>query len=434
MRKSSQVKSSQVKEILASLLGFPLVELVVIAIYNLCGNCSSNRRKSGGKCVRFAAFTLIELLVVIAIIGILIALLLPAVQAAREAARRMQCSNSHKQVGLALHNYHDVNNALPATNSYNRFGNGGTAPGYSAFFALCPYIEQQARYDGIKSSYDTVGAGYPHPLLQGIIPALLCPSDGDATQPGQNTTGAGVISNNARTNLVLNVGDHFAANNDPDAPASQAFGRSRAPFYPTNKNGGTLVWVNVYKNFGAITDGLSNTIGISETLGSTAENSNDAKRFVVYLDITGSGGADMSPYTKSPAFCRDSVLDSDRRHLKPSVVDGTGANVHRGHNFAQGFTSRIGFTASLPPNSPSCNGRYSTDHNDNARNGWGIFSVTSNHTGGVNIGLLDGSVRFISDTINSGDLNAIVISSGPSPYGAWGELATINGGEAVSVL
>jgi prepilin-type N-terminal cleavage/methylation domain-containing protein/prepilin-type processing-associated H-X9-DG protein len=378
------------------------------------------------------AFTLVELLVVIAIIGVLVALLLPAVQAAREAARRMQCSNCHKQVSLALHNYHDINNTLPAINSGVVFVSGQIAPGYSALFALCPYIEQTARYEGILSNPTMIGAGNPHPLLQGTIPTLLCPSDGDATSPGQNTTSAGDLGNNARSSIVLNVGDHFAANSQPSAPASKTFGISRAPFYPTYDNS-TKIWENVFKSFSAITDGLSNTMGISETLSSTSENSIEAKQFVVYLDITGSSGETVAPYTKSPAFCRDSVLDpNNRRYLLQSVVNATGANVHRGHNFAQGFVARIGFTAALPPNSPSCNGRYSTDHNDNARQGWGIFSVTSNHTGGVNIGLLDGSVRFISDTIDSGDLNAVIVSSGPSPYGIWGALASVNSNESVS--
>jgi prepilin-type processing-associated H-X9-DG protein len=333
---------------------------------------------------------------------------------------------------LALHNYHDINNTLPAINSGVAFASGQFVPGYSALFALCPFIEQTARYEGIVNNPTMIGAGNPHPFLQGKIPALLCPSDEDAFAPGQNTTATGIVGNNARSSIVLNVGDQFAANSRPTAPASQAFGIARSPFYPAYDES-AAVWVNVFKSFAAITDGLSNTMGISEILGVTSEKSTDAKRFVVYLNIAASGGEDVAPYTESPAFCRDSVLDpNDRRSLLQTVVTATDANVHRGHNFAQGFVTRIGFTAALPPNSPSCNGRYSTDHNDNARNGWGIFSVTSNHTGGVNVGLLDGSVRFISDTINSGNLNAVVVSSGASPYGIWGALATANGDESLS--
>src|SRR5688500_17646541 len=91
-----------------------------------------------------SAFTLVELLVVIAIIGVLVALLLPAVQAAREAARRSQCSNNLKQLGLAAHNFHDTQNKLPSS---IRPGGLTTAPRIAGLTLLLPFIEQKNAYD-----------------------------------------------------------------------------------------------------------------------------------------------------------------------------------------------------------------------------------------------------------------------------------------------
>jgi len=126
------------------------------------------------------AFTLVELLVVIAIIGILIALLLPAVQAAREAARRSQCTNNLKQAGLAMHNYHSSTKALPARKSYS------LSTRASGWIALLPYLEQSALYQQFQAMTPPLGAEastYTHypwavaPSNNTTVPAVLCPSD-----------------------------------------------------------------------------------------------------------------------------------------------------------------------------------------------------------------------------------------------------------------
>ncbi|MDR2706336.1 MAG: DUF1559 domain-containing protein, partial [Planctomycetaceae bacterium] len=100
-------------------------------------------------------FTLVELLVVIAIIGVLIAMLLPAVQAAREAARRMQCSNHLKQFGISLHNYHDIHGSFPASESVFHWPDC-----YSAQTVLLPFVEQIARYEMFVSTIASAGGSY----------------------------------------------------------------------------------------------------------------------------------------------------------------------------------------------------------------------------------------------------------------------------------
>jgi prepilin-type N-terminal cleavage/methylation domain-containing protein len=129
---------------------------------------------------RRRGFTLIELLVVIAIIAILIALLLPAVQQAREAARRTQCKNNLKQIGLALHNYHDAHDCFP-------FGWGGTrpatgSPGYSAISQLLPFFDQAPLYNTINFSLPLTDPANDVPRRQ-ELPILRCPSDFDNPQP-----------------------------------------------------------------------------------------------------------------------------------------------------------------------------------------------------------------------------------------------------------
>lgn len=118
-----------------------------------------------------AAFTLVELLVVIAIIGILVGLLLPAVQSAREAARRLQCQNNLKQIGLAVHNYHDVHRQFPWVNA------NSTLSGGSLFVSILPYVEQGnafQRYDFTKSNRDP----FNRQVVAQQLPFYYCPSDG----------------------------------------------------------------------------------------------------------------------------------------------------------------------------------------------------------------------------------------------------------------
>jgi prepilin-type N-terminal cleavage/methylation domain-containing protein len=159
---------------------------------------------------KYPAFTLIELLVVVAIIGILVALLLPAVQSAREAARRVQCNNNLKQIGLALHNYHDTYKSFPSGYVYpSGFATNAAAANHESWGWLAltlPFLEQQALHDqlGVTSQplyrgFATGGAAFQD-LVSTAIPGFICPSDTEYNKPGnvhQNRhfeDGAGVVA------------------------------------------------------------------------------------------------------------------------------------------------------------------------------------------------------------------------------------------------
>jgi prepilin-type N-terminal cleavage/methylation domain-containing protein/prepilin-type processing-associated H-X9-DG protein len=169
---------------------------------------------------RRPGFTLIELLVVIAIIGILVALLLPAVQKVREAANRMKCQNNLKQIGLALHNYHNVYNCLPPSALMYSFSTA--TPDYSWIALLLPFIEQDGLFNTCNIPINPLGASPDATLLANSFPILLCPSDPSGTTSWtMNTdtfgTPAGV------TNYFACLGSNWGGDPGPNAWASQGW-------------------------------------------------------------------------------------------------------------------------------------------------------------------------------------------------------------------
>jgi prepilin-type N-terminal cleavage/methylation domain-containing protein/prepilin-type processing-associated H-X9-DG protein len=197
---------------------------------------------------RSSGFTLVELLVVIAIIGILIALLLPAVQAAREAARRSQCTNNMKQIGLALHNYHDTYKTFPAGFLY-RGGNGKCNYGWNV--AIMPFMEQQPFYDqldpGTIPCYDRYKAGASaadRALLQTPFDTLRCPSD-DGPELALNINFGG--SNRFR----VAVSNYVASCGYGDRPTK-------------DDECGGVFYGNSWKKFADIKDGTTNTFAVGE--------------------------------------------------------------------------------------------------------------------------------------------------------------------------
>ncbi len=365
-----------------------------------------------------SAFTLVELLVVIAIIGILIGLLLPAVQAAREAARRMQCTNNLKQYALAIQNYVDSNQKMPASRcqagSYGAFGNdrsqlnnsGGNC-GYSMNFALLPYIEQQSVYQSIVSSTETPTPweGGKGGLLDARITSFLCPSDGMSEQPAPNNDYIW------RSNVIVARGDAmwdsemltgWSTNNDQ---------RLRALFNPFE-----------WKNMSAAVDGTSNTLCCSETVSAPSVSSTRIKGGVIGT-ASSKSVASMDSNLTSRSNCFNSRSANDQTVFGEGY---TAAATYRGCWWADGRIANGGFNTVFPPNAPACT-------HGTADNNWGIFPPSSNHSGGVNAAMLDGSVRFVSDTIDCGSyLTGLQADNrGKSLFGVWGAMGTPAGGETI---
>jgi prepilin-type N-terminal cleavage/methylation domain-containing protein/prepilin-type processing-associated H-X9-DG protein len=217
---------------------------------------------------RRTAFTLIELLVVIAIIGILVGLLLPAVQKVRDAAARAQCTNNLKQIGLALHGYHDVNNGFPpgyldGNTDPNSTPDNDVGPGWGWATFLLPYIEQQNVYNQIHFSQG-IGSGSNAAVSQLALKVYQCPADAYS----QNFTVW-------PTNIVVAHGSYVGCNGWEECfngasgnPQAGAGADSLAGNYGSAGVG--LFWRNSRNRVASVTDGLSNTIVVGERSGDHA--------------------------------------------------------------------------------------------------------------------------------------------------------------------
>jgi prepilin-type N-terminal cleavage/methylation domain-containing protein/prepilin-type processing-associated H-X9-DG protein len=317
-------------------------------------------------------FTLIELLVVIAIIAVLIALLLPAVQAAREAARRAQCINNMKQLGLALHNYHDVQGCFPMSRGLDSPGFGfAPPPSYSGLSRILAYIEGGVVYNAINYSVDYTNAANSTVYATSIA-SFLCPSDQAANlPPGQ--TGA---------NYRPNEGNGIQYSWGPSDPWN--FNTSLPP-----PNGPFFALSNT--RVASISDGTSNTAAYSEEGLGDMSNAIATEKTDMFWPQT---------YPSTPA-----QAVSDCRSIKATDLAYQGVST-AGVPWLKGSVSAC-YNHVDVPNSRTCifpPGRI-------------LNTANSYHPGGVNVTLCDGSVRFVKSSIN---------------LDAWRALGSRNGGEVVS--
>jgi len=200
-------------------------------------------------------FTLVELLVVIAIIGLLIALLLPAVQAAREAARRMQCSNNLKQLGIAIHNYHDAYKVVPPSFRWRADGNG---PSGGWIVRTLPFLEENALYQQFAALKFNIVDPKALPLIQTILPQLRCPSD--------DSSGSLTDHQYQWEGTLVAQGNYKGCIGDPRMGGGGVSG-SQDRHMTTPNNG--MFWRYSYLNpvsFRKIPDGLSKTFMVGEDI------------------------------------------------------------------------------------------------------------------------------------------------------------------------
>jgi hypothetical protein len=326
----------------------------------------------------------------------------------------MQCTNNLKQMGLALQNYADINNgSFPDVRfRYTTTITAAASPNKERFVGanvlLLDFLEQSALKENFTShafNYDdsrgynlTTGA-QDVDAMNVQLSCFMCPSDGAKTGPG----GSATVGN---TNYVWCFGDH---------QVQRDTWLGRGAFIMWNEKG-------MYGGLNNLTDGTSNTIVYSEAVRPRSQGGFGA-------------GADVTP-DRANVMDLYALLDRGKKMYVSSVPVGTAAQ--RGFRWADASAYYTGFSTVLPPNS----GTFSSGTGA----GYVVASASSNHTGGVNVTLGDGSVRFISETINWGTGERLLPNNnresgtypiakivGPSIFGVWGALGTANAGESVSI-